>query len=89
MTREIAAQLHLPARLHQAGRVLAVATGVATAIGAVPFFGPAAALAGGAIAFVPVIWDGRVGRSVGKVKWLRWALEWDLEQEVKTSIKSH
>jgi hypothetical protein len=83
MTREIAAQLHMPARLHQTGRVLAFATGIASGIGAAPMLGPVAALAGGAIAIVSAIWDGRVGRSVGKVKWLRWALEWDLEKQAK------
>jgi hypothetical protein len=80
-TREIASQLGLPARLSKAGRSIGIAAGVVGIVGAVPTLGPAAAITGGLIAIVSAAWTGSVGRAPGKVKWLRWALEWDLERQ--------
>lgn len=80
-TRELAGQLGLPARLNKAGRNLGIAAGIIGAVGSVPILGPPAAIAGGLIAIVSAIWTGSVGRAPGRVKWLRWALTWDLEAQ--------
>lgn len=80
-TRELASQLGLPARLNKAGRTVGIAAGIVGMVGAVPAFGPAAAIAGGLITIVSAAWTGSVGRTPGRVKWLRWALEWDLEHQ--------
>lgn len=80
-TRELAGQLGLPARLNKAGRKLGIAAGVIGAVGSIPVLGPPAAIAGGLVAIVSAIWTGSVGRAPGRVKWLRWALTWDLEAQ--------
>jgi hypothetical protein len=79
--RELASLLGLPARLRKAGRTIGIAGGVITIAGAVAALAPAAAIAGGLIMSVPYIWGAKVGRAPGRVKWLRWALEWDLERQ--------
>lgn len=80
-TREVASQLGLPARLSKAGRTVGIAAGVIGIAGAVPALAPAAAIAGGLIAMLSAAWSGGIGRAPGRVKWLRWALEWDLERQ--------
>jgi hypothetical protein len=80
-TREIASELGLPARLSGVGRTMGIAAGFIGIVGAVPQAAVAAAIAGGIVAIVSAAWTGSVGRAPGRVKWLRWALEWDLEQQ--------
>ncbi len=78
-TRQLASQLGLPARLRKSGRTVGIAAGVIGFGGGVAALAPAAAITGGLIAIVSAVWTGNVGRTPGRVKWLRWALEWDLE----------
>jgi hypothetical protein len=80
-TRELASLLGLPGRLSKAGRAVGIAAGVIGILGAVPTLGPAAAIGGGLITIVSAVWTGSVGRAPSQVKWLRWALEWDLERQ--------
>lgn len=80
-TRELASQLGLPARLKKAGRTIGIAAGVIGISGGAAVIAPAAAIAGGAITIVSAVWSGNVGRTLGRHKWLRWALEWDLERQ--------
>jgi hypothetical protein len=79
--REVAAELGIPAKLNNLGRVAAFAAGVVGTLGAVPAAAPVAAVAGGLITLVPGIWSGNVGRRLSRVSWLKWALKWDLESE--------
>ena len=80
-TRELAAQLALPARLSKAGKVMGFAAGLVGIAGSVPELGPAAAVVGGLVSMLSVVWTGTVGRAPSRVSWLRWALEWDLESQ--------
>jgi hypothetical protein len=80
-TRELASQLALPARLSKSGRTVGIAAGIIGIAGAIPTLGPAVAVAGGLVTIVSAAWTGSVGRTPGRVKWLRWALEWDLERQ--------
>ena len=87
--REIAASVGLQARLRRGSKVAAIIVGILGAAGAAPVIGPAATIAGGAISIGAVIWGRRVPQKVTRWKWLRWALEWDLEQESKYSDSLH
>jgi hypothetical protein len=87
-TREIAIQLGLPARLSRASRVIGIAAGVVGITGAIPAAGPAAKIAGGLLTIGSAIWDRSVGRSLGQVSWLRWAFEWDLENQASDAPKA-
>jgi len=80
-TREVASRLGLPARLSKVGRTVGIVAGIIGIAGAAPAVAPAAAIAGGLISIVSAAWTGSVGRAPGRVKWLRWALEWDLERQ--------
>lgn len=79
--REIAIALGMPARLKKSGRALGFTSGLVAGAGAFPALGVPAAIAGGLISIISASWTGSVGRIPGRTKWLRWALEWDLERE--------
>lgn len=63
--RDIAARLGLPARLKKARKVMATA----------------AALGGAEVSVASTLWSGMLPRRLSRVRWLRWALEWDLEKQ--------
>jgi hypothetical protein len=67
--------------LSKSGRTVGIAAGIIGIAGAIPTLGPAVAVAGGLVTIVSAAWTGSVGRTPGRVKWLRWALEWDLERQ--------
>ena len=80
-TRELAAILGLPARLSAVGKLMGVAAGMIGVAGASSALGPAAAIAGGVVSVASAFWTGTVGRTPSRLRWLRWALEWDLETQ--------
>lgn len=80
-TREIASELSLPARLKKVNLTVGIWAGVIGIAGAVPALAPAAVIVGGLVQMVSAAWSGSVGRAAGRVSWLRWALEWDLERQ--------
>jgi hypothetical protein len=86
-TREIASQLGLPARLSNAGRAIGIMAGVISIAGAIPAAAVTAKVAGGLITVVSAVWRRSVGRSLGRVSWLRWAFEWDLEKQANDADK--
>jgi len=77
--REIAARVGLPPRLRAFSKAIGVTAGVVGGLGAVPILGPWAAVAGGAISISASLWTGLLPRSVTRLRWLRWAFEWDIE----------
>lgn len=74
--REIASELGIPARLSGTGKVLGVAAGLLGMAG-----GPVTAVVGGAVSVASALWTGTVGSRPSRWNWLRWALEWDIEQQ--------
>lgn len=60
---------------------MGITAGVIGIAAAVPELAIGTATAGGLLGIVSESWSGSVGRTPGRVKWLRWALEWDLEQQ--------
>ncbi len=78
--REVAAHLGLPPRLKASKKLVALLAAGITGVGAIPVFGPASALLGMAVGIGSLFWDGNLPRATGQVKWLRWALSWDIER---------
>lgn len=79
--REIAVAVSLPSRLKEKDRIALFAGGIIGGLGAIASFGPAAAIAGAVVSVSMGLWNGKLPRSAGRVQWLRWALEWDLEKQ--------
>jgi hypothetical protein len=84
--REIAADLRLPARLSHTAKVMGVAAGVIGIAGASPVLGPSAAVLGGIVSVASVLWTGTVGRDLSRSSWLRWGLEWDIEDQASDAV---
>ena len=83
VVREIASAVELPPTIRGLGKGALIAGGTLSVLGAVPLFGPTAAIVGGAVSVSASIWSGKVPRKVSKYKWLRWLLKWDIEEQVK------
>jgi hypothetical protein len=83
MVREVAAHVGLPARLKRVPEIAAVTGGVLSALALIPDVGPMSAFLGGAVSVSSAFWKGGVGRRVGRIRWLRWALSWDVEDDVQ------
>jgi hypothetical protein len=81
--REIAANVALPPRLRGYTRGLGIAGGIFGGLGAIPLFGQPAALIGGAVSIAAAFWSGGLPRSMARIKWLRWALKWDVEEQAE------
>lgn len=80
-TRDIAMSLGLPAKLSASGKVLGIAAGLITAAGALAALGPPTAVAGGLVSVASSLWTGHVGTLPTRLRWLRWALVWDIESQ--------
>ena len=78
--QEIAVSLELPPRLKASAKALGIGSGVLTGLGSIAFLGPFPAVAAGAVVIAATIWKGKLPRSVSRIKWLRWAVQWDLEE---------
>jgi len=81
--RELVSRVSLPPRLKAMSKRAAVITAFLGGLGAVPALGPAAALVGAALSVSTVLWHGKLPRGAAQMKWLRWAVEWDIEQQVE------
>jgi hypothetical protein len=84
VVREIAARVSLPPRLKAVGKSATMVAAFVGGLGAVPALGPAAALAGAAVSVSTALWDGKLPRGTAQMKWLRWAVEWDVERQVES-----
>lgn len=83
--REIAASVSFPPRLRSSGRLAAVAGGMISGLAAFPVLGTGAAVAGAAVSVSSALWTGQLPRHAARIKWLRWAIEWDLEKQAERS----
>lgn len=82
--RDIAASVSLPPRLRGLGRLSLVAGGIIGGLAAIPVLGTATAVAGAAVSVSSALWTGQLPRSTTRIKWLRWAIEWDLEKQAES-----
>jgi hypothetical protein len=78
--REVAAHLKLPTRLRANAKVMGALTVAIGGLGLAPVLGPTSILLGVVAGIGSLFWDGRVPKHTGQVKWLRWALSWDIER---------
>ena len=83
VVREIAAKVALPPKLRATGKLAAVGAGIIGSLSAVPFFGPSAAIVGGVLSVSTALWSGRLPRIAARMRWLKWALEWDIEEQAE------
>lgn len=83
VVRELAAKVALPARLGEVQRKLTLAAGITGGIGAFPVVGPVGPVLGLAVSIAQAYWDGSLPRSVSRVRWLRWAIQWDIETQAQ------
>jgi len=81
--RNLAAELNLPVHLKGWAKTAGLAAGALGGFAALPTIATGATVAGAVVSVGPIFWDGSVPRSIGKFKWLRWALEWQIEDEAK------
>lgn len=79
--RDIAAKVALPPSLRSGGKMAAVGASLIGGLTAIPILGSVGAVAGAAVSVSAVLWTGRVPRATTRLKWLRWALEWDIEDQ--------
>jgi hypothetical protein len=65
-------------RLRGLRKMMLLGGGIIGGLEAVPALRPAAAVVGAVVSVSPALWTGRLLRGAARIKWLRWALEWDL-----------
>lgn len=82
--RELAARLWLPPKLRSWKKAYGILAGLLTGAGVYPVVGPISAVVGGAVSVAATFWTGNLPRTVARIKWLRWACEWDIEQESRS-----
>ena len=83
VVRDIAAKLGLHARFKNIASLLGVSGGLFGAAAAVPTIAVPATVMGGAIAVAAAVWRGHVPRQVGTMRWLRWMVRFDVEDQVE------
>lgn len=83
VVRDIASRLGLQSRFRHASRKLGVVGGLLSAAGGFPTFGVPAAIIGGAVAVAASVWTGHVPRQLGNMRWLRWTVRFDVEDQVR------
>jgi hypothetical protein len=74
--RELAVKLRLPPRLKDSKIALGVAAGIFAIISVAPTVATVAALGGAAISIAAAFWDKPLPRTISRLRWLAWALEW-------------
>lgn len=79
--QEIATRLCLPPRLKAWNKATGIISGIVCGAGAYPSLGPLSAILGCSVSLISSLWDGRLPGTVSNVKWLRWAVKWDIEEE--------
>lgn len=83
VVREIAAKVALPPKLRASGKLAAIGAGIVGSLGALPILGPSAAIVGGVLSVSTALWSGRLPRTTARMRWLKWALEWDIEEQAE------
>lgn len=83
VVRELASRVNLPPRISGLGKAAGITGGVLCGLGALTPLAAGAAIAGAVVTISTSIWTGTLPRSVAKVRWLRWALRWDIERQLE------
>jgi len=81
--REIAAKVALPPRIKASGKLAVIGAGLIGSLGAIPILGPSAAIVGGVLSVSTALWSGRLPRTAARMRWLKWALKWDIEEQAE------
>lgn len=81
--RDIASKVHLPPRVKEVVKVTGMLGCLVSVIGAIPDLGPGSAIAGTLVSMTALIWEGYLPRQIAGWKWLRWAVEWDVERQAE------
>jgi len=81
--RAVAAELQLPVRLKGWAKTAGISAAALGGFAALPTIATGAAVAGAVVGIAAIFWDGKVPRSLGRLNWLRWGLEWRIEEEIK------
>ena len=82
--RELASRLQLPAKVRGyevAGRTATLVSASGGLTGSLISATPWPAVVGSAMTVATNIWSGSVPGSVSRLRWLRWLLQWPLEEE--------
>lgn len=82
--RELATRLWLPPKLRSWGKLHGLLAGLITGIGTYPALGPISAGLGAGVSIAATFWSGNLPRTAARIRWLRWAFEWDIEQEARS-----
>ena len=85
IAREIATKLSLPPRIKALGKSAAILAGIIGGISTIPSFGVAGPIAGAIVSVSATLWKGQLPRRISKIKWLRWAYKWDIEDQARKS----
>jgi hypothetical protein len=83
VVRKIASKLGLQTRFKNAARLLGVSGGLLAVAAGVPSITAPATVLGGAVAITAAVWRGHVPRKLGRWRWLRWMVRFDVEDQVK------
>ncbi len=84
VVRDIAQRVGLPPQFKYHGLTASILTGILTSLAVFPALGPLSAVAGGAVTVTTNLWKGNLPSGVGKIKWLKWAIKWDVEDQIDT-----
>jgi hypothetical protein len=79
--RDIAARVALPPRLRGLDKVAGIAGGIISGLGIISELSPVTSVLGGAIFVAAALWRGHMPRGISRIKWLRWALKWNIEDQ--------
>lgn len=77
--RGIAADWNLPAQLKGWSKATGIAVGILGGVALWPATAATATVLGAAISIGSIFYDGSLPKSLVKVKWARWAMEWKNE----------
>lgn len=79
--RSLAASVSFPPSLRNVGRFAALAGGIIGGLAVFPELATPVTAAGAVVSVCSSLWSGGLPRSASRIKWLRWAMEWDLERQ--------
>ena len=82
--RDITSAARLPPRVRDLSKAAGVAAGVIGGLGVlIPSLSVSMAAAGALVGISTALWQGTLPRAAARVWWLRWALSWDVENQVE------
>jgi hypothetical protein len=78
--RELAQKIKLPPKFKDFPKKITAFSAIISGLGAYPLLGPTSTILGAALCLTTLIWKGQLPKSSGNLKWLQWAIQWDIEQ---------